>query len=251
MAKQLQRSGCWKHYLQYQKALHKIDNNSCRIKYLENCKRADIIPKFLKFRVPNNDCFDETSIHNFQKTLLNKELQKAKTDTQTLSATLKEKRQQLKSVVPEKTLPSVALYTRLSRHDTKKEQREIHIKKLAALSEEQDRPLFNVSNTRVLCGLETTPPKYVQETLALGPKNAILDRFDPKDLLAEIDSLLHHCKTNKVSDETITDINVKTLAYIKRCKRMKSSRNIQMTKKYLKEGRLPFQNGQDHSASSI
>ena len=79
--------------------------------------------------------------------------------------------------------------------------------------------LFNVSNTVILCGLDT--------------------------------SLLHHCKTNKVSDETITDINVKTLAYIKRCKRMKSSRNIQMTKKYLKEGRLPFQNGQDHSASSI
>ena len=126
LAKQLQRSGCWKHYLQYQKALHKIDNNSCRIKYLENCKRADIIPKFLKFRVPNNDCFDETSIHNFQKTLLNKELQKAKTDTQTLSATLKEKRQQLRSVVPEKTLPSVPLYTRLSRHDTKKEQRDSH-----------------------------------------------------------------------------------------------------------------------------
>merc|ERR1712121_444459 len=44
-----------------------------------------------------------------------------------------------------------------------------------------------------------------------------------------------HCKTNKVSDEMITDINVKTLAYIKRCKRMKSSRNIQMTKKYLKD----------------
>ena len=84
------------------------------------------------------------------------------------------------------------------------------------------------------------------ETLALGPKNAILDRFDPKDLLAEIDGLLHHCKINKVSDETMTDINVKTLAYIKRCKQMKTSRNIQMTKKYLKDHDLlavPFDKG--------
>ena len=84
------------------------------------------------------------------------------------------------------------------------------------------------------------------ETLALGPKNAILDRFDPKDLLAEIDGLLHHCKVNKISDETITDINVKTLAYIKRCKQMKTPKNIQMTKKYLKDHDLlavPFDKG--------
>ena len=84
------------------------------------------------------------------------------------------------------------------------------------------------------------------ETLALGPKNTILDRFEPKDILAEIDGLLHHCKINKVSDEMITDINVKTLNYIKRCKQMKSSKNIQMTKKYLKDHDLlaiPFDKG--------
>ena len=68
------------------------------------------------------------------------------------------------------------------------------------------------------------------ETLALGPKNAVLDRFDPKDVLAEVDGLLYHCKVNNVPDETITDINVKTLTYIKKCKKMKISRNIAMTK---------------------
>ena len=62
----------------------------------------------------------------------------------------------------------------------------------------------------------------------------------------EIDGLLHHCNIIKVSDETITDINVKSLAYIKRCKHMKSSKNIQMTKKYLKDHDLlavPFDKG--------
>ena len=100
--------------------------------------------------------------------------------------------------------------------------------------------------TLVLCGLETPPPAYVMETLSLGPRNAILDRFDPKDVLAEVDILLQHCKNKNVSDETITDINVKTLTYIKRCKKMKTSKNIQMTKRYLKEHQLlaiPFDKG--------
>ena len=93
LAKELQRSCCWKQYLQYQKALCKVECNSLRIKFLENCKRADVIPKFLKFRIPNNGCFDDNSIHNFQKQLLNKELQRAKTDFQALNTTLEEKRQ--------------------------------------------------------------------------------------------------------------------------------------------------------------
>ena len=88
LAKELQRSCCLKQFLQYQKAICKLENNSLRIKFLENCKRADIIPKFLQFRVPNNGCFDGTSIHNFQKQLLNEELQKAKNDSQTLTTTL-------------------------------------------------------------------------------------------------------------------------------------------------------------------
>ena len=84
------------------------------------------------------------------------------------------------------------------------------------------------------------------DTLSLGPKNAVLDRFDPKDILAEVDGLLYYCKSKNVPDEIITDINVKTLAYIKKCKKMKVSRNIQMTKKYLKEHDLlaiPFDKG--------
>ena len=65
-------------------------------------------------------------------------------------------------------------------------------------------------------------------------------------VLAELDSLLNFCKDNQVDDEVITDINVKTLAYIKKCKKMASSRNIIKTKQYLKENNLlavPFDKG--------
>ena len=126
MAKDLQRSGCWKHYLQYQKALCKVECNSLRIKFLENCKRADVIPKFLQFRVPNNGCFDDSSVHNFQKRLLNKELHRAKTDLRALGSTLEERRQQLRVVVPDKTLPSVAVHTRLARRATRRQRTEVH-----------------------------------------------------------------------------------------------------------------------------
>ena len=246
MAKDLQRSGGWRCYLHYQKALLKVERNCLRVKFLENCKRADLIPKFLQFRVPNNGCFDDDSVHNLQKRLLNNELLKAKADRKALDSVLVERRHQLRVVVPDKTLPSVAVYTRLERRDTRRQGTEVHNRKLATLSEEQERPLFQVCNTVVVCGQGIKPPKYVMQTLALGPRNAVLDRFDPKELLAEIDDLMDHCRVSKVSEETITDINVKTLAYIKRCKKMKSSRNIQMTSKYLKEHGLlaiPFDKG--------
>jgi len=96
--------------------------------------------------------------------------------------------------------------------------------------------LFNVKNTVVLCDLGTPPPAYAMETPSLGPKNAVLDKFDPKDVI-EADGLSNHCKNRKIPDEIITDINVKTLNYIKKCKQSKTSSNITMTKNsfYLKE----------------
>ena len=42
----------------------------------------------------------------------------------------------------------------------------------------------------------------------------------------------------EVSEDIITDINVKTLTYIKKCKKVKSSRNVILTKKYLKDNSL-------------
>ena len=94
--------------------------------------------------------------------------------------------------------------------------------------------------------MNKAPPTYVMETLSLGPRNPVLERFDPKDVLVELDRFLNHCKKSFVSDEIITDVNVKTLNYIKKCKKLKNSRNITLTKKYLKENDLlaiPFDKG--------
>ena len=49
-----------------------------------------------------------------------------------------------------------------------------------------------------------------------------------------------------MSEEIITDLNVKTLNYIKKCKKLKNSRYVTLTKKYLKDNGLlaiPFDKG--------
>ena len=62
----------------------------------------------------------------------------------------------------------------------------------------------------------------------------------------ELDCFLEYCKDHYIPDETITDINIKTLNYIKKCKKLKESRNVVMTQKYLKTHNLlavPFDKG--------
>ena len=159
---------------------------------------------------------------------------------------MEERRESLKSRAPKKTIPSIILHSRINNNKIRSIQSRIHNKKLTALSEEQQRPLFSVENTVVAYELDNPPPEYVIKTLSLGPKNSVLDNFDAKDILAELDGLLYHCKSNEMKNDIITDINIKTLNYIKKCKKMKSSRNIIMTKKYLKQNNLlavPFDKG--------
>ena len=97
-----------------------------------------------------------------------------------------------------------------------------------------------------ICDDDISPPWYVIDTLALGPKNAILDKFDPKETLAQIDALLYNCRKEKVSEDIINKINVETFKYIKSCANQKTSRNLTMTQRYLKQNDLlgvPFDEG--------
>ena len=57
-------------------------------------------------------------------------------------------------------------------------------------------------------------------------------------MLAELGGLLCYCKGKKVVEDIISVINVKTISYVKKCKKQKSSRNVQATKRYLKEQKL-------------
>ena len=106
---ELRRDGCISSFLQYKKALCRVKTNSLRINFLESCLRADIVPNFLRFRVPNNGCFDDKSVHDFQKRLLRKEIFAAKQDLDTGKQKLSEKRKDLQSRVAHKLIPSIVL----------------------------------------------------------------------------------------------------------------------------------------------
>jgi len=87
---------------------------------------------------------------------------------------------------------------------------------------------MHVSPVR-LHNLDITPPRYVLDTLALGPKNAVIDHFNHHDLLAELDLLLNRCQRDNVHNDTINEINMAVVRYIKICKNQRPSRKKNTT----------------------
>ena len=187
LALELQRSNCWKEYIDYQRLLEKVNHNRLRIHFLQNCKQSGIIPRFLKFRIPNNGCFNDKSVYDFQRNLLHKEIIRAKNNINVLNLHLNDQRTALAQMAPTKCLPSIILHSRIFITDSVKKVQQAHSKKLMTLSSEQGKPLFSVHNTVTRCDLDTTPPNYIMDTLSLGPKNAVLDKFNPRDILIELD----------------------------------------------------------------
>ena len=246
LAISLKRTQCWKPYLDYERSLMKRENCKCRIQFIENCRSTDVIPKFLKFRIPNNGCSEPTAVHNFQRKLLKQELFKAKKALAEHELKVKERKDILKGFLPRKLLPSVLLFTSVTVFSTRKNVEAAHTKKLENLSKGQGRQLFNLHDTVKLFELNVLPPKYVLKTFVLGPKNPVLEKFNQKVMLAEIDLLLNRLQEQNVSNDVINDINVATINYIKKCSKESIPKNLIMTEKYLKEHDLlavPFDEG--------
>ena len=156
------------------------------------------------------------------------------------------RRTELRIAIPIKLIPSIVFYTRHAVKQVRVSVQETHTRKMNAWSKEQQRPLFDVHDTVKIVDADINPPRYVIDTLALGPKNATLEKFYSKDTLAQIDSLLFRCKGAKVPTTVINDINVATFKYIKACSSQKPARNLTLTKRYIKENDLvavPFDKG--------
>ena len=137
-----QRDQNWKYFLNYERLTEKIVKCEQRICFLQNCKKADIIPKFLKFRIPNNGCFENDSVHKFQKKLLQKEIVKSKENLKSLNNQVDHKISILRDHTPCMLIPSVIFHIRYSRNRLKNRLIETHSKKLQNLSIDQGKPLF-------------------------------------------------------------------------------------------------------------
>ena len=244
--RKLQNNDCFKQYLQYKTSLTKLDNCQLRISFLEKCRDSDIIPKFLLFKIPSNGCFDQTSVHNFQNGLLVKEIGKAKVTFLECQVRLEEKRRILRVKVPYILLPSVVWYSRGERRRNRKTVESKHEKKLKYLSLLQEKPLFNVINTVKTYDVDVPIPNYVLQTLSMGPRSPVLDKFNEKDVLSELDSFLNFCKGKPVPDSILTDLNIKTLNYIKTCKKQTNPKNVKLTQQFLTKNNLlavPYDKG--------
>lgn len=143
--------------------------------------------------------------------MLRKEIVKAKCDLEIALEKVTIQRNNVKQEIPEKLFPSIIVHTRIDTEELRFEQNSKFNDKLYRLSLEQDQPLFNVKNTVFCFNLLKTPPKYIMETLSLGPKNAVLEKFNPNEVLMELDNVLEFCRKKECDESLITDINnVKT-----------------------------------------
>ena len=146
--------------------------------FLKKCIQTDIILAFHKFRVPNNDCFKPTVVHNFQRRLLKGELSKANVTLYEHEQKVNDTREKLRQILCHTLIASVVLYSGLTLQNIHLEGTSTHQKKLDNLSKQQEQPLFSVHDTVRLFELDIPPPKYALDTLSMGSKNHILDRFN-------------------------------------------------------------------------
>ena len=73
----LHRHGHKNLFHDYYRRYIQLHMNIQRRRFLAESIALKVIPKFLKFRVPNNGCFKVEAVRSFQKRLLKQELAKA------------------------------------------------------------------------------------------------------------------------------------------------------------------------------
>ena len=194
----LNRRNLFRLFKEYKSARLLLAKTSVRTSFLKRCIDNNIIPTFLRFKVPTNGKFTEEAVNAFQTRLLKNEFTNANMQLKSLKDMLKDKRNELKIAVNSTGYPNLLAHIArsvresveivLNKINTK------HDKKINSWSIEQDRPLGETDGTIKLIGDIEKPPAFVYETLKLGPRNPILSKFDDKDTLCELDMALEFCE---------------------------------------------------------
>ena len=111
-------------------------------------------------------------------------------------------------------LPSVifGLRNRVGNHVVSSEQR--LQRKLAKLSERQDKPLRS-SNENTVVVLDIIKPVLVRDLLAFGPKHPKRDKFKELHFLADIDNLIRDLRENNLPGEKLLEIEAAAKWYSK------------------------------------
>ena len=123
----------------YYRLLVKMVHCRQRKSFLQSCHKNDLIPRFLKFRIPENGCFEPTVVHNFQKRLLRKEMARASQHYAELEESIEVTRRNLREDIPEILLPYILLYDRIEKRRTLEETFISFVMKLSDLAMDQEK----------------------------------------------------------------------------------------------------------------
>ena len=87
--------------------------------------------------------------------------------------------------------------------------------RLAKLSEKQDRPLQNGSHNNFdnLNGVELS--KFVPDSLSLGPKHSVRDKFNELHFLADVQRLVREIRENNTDGENLCQKQLSAKCYSK------------------------------------
>ena len=200
------------------------------------CEDNKLTPKFLKFRIPKNGCFNANEVERFQAKLLKIELKNAKHLLNKRKKDTEEFLSEFRPKIPAKLIPTILLHTRIAWLTEKEKIQAKHQDKLRQLSIEQDRPIarMNTGTITILDNIKNVP-EYVRATLANGPRHPLLTKFDEKAIAAEINALIEHHEKIGMSQDIINDINIASYRYIRDGRKQRGDKAIAYTSKYLKK----------------
>ena len=184
----LKRKLTWKLVLDCLKHFNTFNSSFLRIKFLRKCLDNDIIPDFLRFRVPDNGVFSDQAVHSFQLRLLRSEISHAKADRAKASFNLVKAREVVRRGIDEKWWPSVTFYLNRQTLCSVNNLISRHKRKLEKLSERQNRSLKNLDERSVRILDKVILPLWVREVLSFGPKHPVRDKFNQIYFLDNIDS---------------------------------------------------------------
>ena len=218
--------------LHYLKHFNKFHCSFLRIKFQIKCLDNDIIPDFLRFRVPDNGVFSDQAVHSFQLRLLRSELSQANADRAKASGNLVKAREVVRRGIDEMWWPSVIFYLNRQARCSVNNLISRHKRKLEKLSERQDRPLKNLDERAVRILDEVILPLWVREVLSFGPKNPVRDKFNEIHFLADIESFLSELKLNRIPGEKLCEIEAAAKRYAKNVKQTPIDKGVEKARKY-------------------
>ena len=194
----------------YRKVRLKMLTCMKRTQFLSKCLNNNLIPNFLRFKIPSNGVFNEKAVFKFQRELLKSELSKAHNDLKYLKQECSKTRLKIQNDIPEVLWSSILFTIHQETVFMNFRLEENHRSKINGLAEKQDKPLKNTFNNVKLLDPNIKLPEYAAKVLAMGPKHPVIDKYTIKDTLAEVDSLLEYLEPKIIVNDEGVDITTQT-----------------------------------------